>query len=74
MKTLGQDAPLDPAVALERLGAVWSPDFAAYAAGQLDASRIRCALCQHAPCDCPPFGTPEYMALLDQRHGRRSAR
>ena len=28
------------------------------------------ALCQHAPCDCPPFGTPEYFALIDARHGR----
>ena len=23
----------------------------------------------HAPCDCPEFGTPEYYALLDKRHG-----
>jgi hypothetical protein len=60
----------DPVDALNRLGAIWSPDFDAYASGQLDASRVRCALCQHAPCDCPPFGTAEYVALLDARHGR----
>lgn len=47
-----------------------SPDLSAYAAGELNASQIRCALCQHAPCDCPPFGTPEYFALLDRRHGK----
>lgn len=52
------------------LDAVWSPDFAAYATGQLGASEVRCVLCGHAPCDCPPFGTPEYMALTDRLHGR----
>ena len=59
-----------PGEALKQLGAIWSPDFDAYASGQLDASRVRCVLCQHAPCDCPPFGTPEYVALIDARHGR----
>ena len=48
-----------------------SPDLGAYATGRLSADRIRCALCTHAPCDCPPFGTPAYLALVDQRHGRR---
>lgn len=56
--------------ALDKLGAKWSPDFDAYASGQLDISQVRCALCTHAPCDCPEFGTPEYFALLDKRHGR----
>lgn len=65
------DATRDPAAALAALGAVWSPDFDAYGSGQLDASRVRCVLCTHAPCDCPPFGTPEYMALVDRLHGRR---
>ena len=60
----------DPAAALNALGAVWSPDFGAYASGQLDASQIRCVLCGHAPCDCPPFGTPGYLALVDRLHGR----
>jgi hypothetical protein len=63
-------ASADPVDTLTRLGAVWSPDFGAYATGQLDASRVRCVLCGHAPCDCPPFGTPEYMALIDRLHGR----
>ena len=63
-------APADPVVSVNRLAAVWSPDFGAYASGQLDASRVRCALCRHAPCDCPPFGTPGYLALIDARHGR----
>lgn len=60
-----------PRRALEALGAVWSPDFEAYASGELPAERVRCALCQLAPCDCPPFGSPEYFALIDQRHGRK---
>lgn len=65
----------DPVAVPGALGAVWSPDFDAYASGQLDASAVRCALCQHAPCDCPPFGTPGYMTLIDARHGRnRGAR
>lgn len=37
---------------LNRLGAQWSPDFDAYASGQLDISRVRCVLCGHAPCEC----------------------
>ncbi len=64
-------ATSDPAAALAALGAVWSPDFGAYASGQLDASRVRCVLCGLAPCDCPPFGSPEYLTLVDRLHGRR---
>lgn len=60
----------DPAAVLAALGAVWSPDFGAYARGQLDASAVRCVLCGQAPCDCPPFGTPGYLALVDRLHGR----
>ncbi len=67
------DPPADPVASVNQLGAVWSPDFDAYASGQLDISRVRCALCQHAPCDCPPFGTPGYFALIDLRHGRNPA-
>jgi hypothetical protein len=63
-------ATRDPVAALNALGAVWFPDFDAYASGQLDASQVRCVLCGHAPCDCPPFGTPEYFALTDRLHGR----
>jgi hypothetical protein len=59
-----------PAAALEQLGAKWSPDFGAYASGELDASKVRCVLCGKAPCECPPFGSPEYFALLDRLHGR----
>jgi hypothetical protein len=47
-----------------------SPDLGDYATGKLDASQIRCALCTHAPCDCPSFGTPAYFALIERRHGR----
>jgi len=65
----GENTPRDPAEMLDQLGAVWSGDFDAYASGQLDASKIRCALCQCAPCECPQFGTPEYFALIDRRHG-----
>jgi hypothetical protein len=63
-------APVDPRAALGQLGAIWSDDFDAYASGQLDASRVHCALCMCAPCRCPAFGTPEYFALIDFRHGR----
>jgi L-lactate utilization protein LutB len=58
----------EPGEMLEELGAAWSPDFDAYAAGQPAA--IRCVLCKACPCQCPPFGTPEYFALLDKVHGR----
>ena len=64
------DATHDAAAVLAALGAVWSPDFDAYASGQVDASHVRCVLCGHAPCDCPPFGTPGYFALVDRLHGR----
>ncbi len=60
----------NPVEALKQLGAIWLPDFDAYASGQLDASRVRCVLCEHTPCSCLPFGTPEYSALVDARHGR----
>jgi hypothetical protein len=60
----------DPAAVLAALGAVWSPDFGAYASGQLDASAVRCVLCGKAPCDCPPFGAPGYLALVARLHGR----
>ena len=40
------------------------------ASGQLDASAVRCVLCGKAPCDCPPFGGPGYLALVDRLHGR----
>lgn len=55
---------------LDKLGAKWSPDFDAYASGEV--SNPRCVLCTESPCDCPEFGTPEYMALLDKRHGKRA--
>ena len=44
--------PIDPAAALESLGARWSPDFDAYASGQLPAERVRCVLCGKCPCEC----------------------
>jgi hypothetical protein len=54
--------------ALDQLGAQWSPDFDAYASGKV--STPRCALCRKSPCECPEFGTPEYFALLERRHGK----
>jgi len=72
-----RDATRDPAAALAALaalGAVWSPDFGAYASGQIGASAVRCVLCGHAPCDCPPFGTAAYLALVDRLHGRAGER
>jgi hypothetical protein len=66
-----RSAAADPVGALRQLGALWSPDFDAYASGRLSASEVRCALCLKVPCKCPPFGTPAYFALVDQRHGHR---
>ena len=65
---------MEPEVALSRLGAIWSPDVGAYAAGEVTVSQVRCALCGRAPCDCPEFGTPAYFTLVDARHGRRGER
>jgi hypothetical protein len=63
---------LSPIDALKALGAKVSPDFDDYAAGRIGVAQVRCVLCGHAPCQCPPFGTPEYLALVDRLHGRRS--
>ena len=54
---------------VNRLGAKWSPDFDAYASGQLDISQVRCVLCGQAPCQCPPFMSDEYVALIKRVHG-----
>ncbi|SFJ76778.1 hypothetical protein SAMN05421835_108192 [Amycolatopsis sacchari] len=54
-------------------GVVWSPDFGRYASGQLDASQVRCVLCEQAPCACPPIGSPEYWALTQARHRKGRA-
>ena len=62
----------DAAIAFVMQAALWSPDFDAYATGQIDASQITCVLCLSCPCACPEFGTPEYFALIDKRHGRQS--
>ena len=64
------DGTHDPIGALSSLAALWSPDFDAYASCQLDASRVHCVLCGHAPCDCPEFGSPDYFDLIDRLHGR----
>lgn len=52
------------------LSVMWSPDFDAYASGTIPAERVRCALCEQAPCQCPEFGSAEYFALVDRRHAR----
>lgn len=56
--------------AVNELGAVWSSDFDRYACGEIGASEIRCVLCEQTPCQCPPFGSAEYFALMDRRHGK----
>ena len=65
----------DPMTILAELGAVWSPDFAAYASGQIGIMQIRCLMCEAAPCDCEArgltFGSDAYFARLDEIHGRR---
>ncbi|MFB4280878.1 hypothetical protein ACBJ59_36700 [Nonomuraea sp. MTCD27] len=65
------DQPKTAKEALDKLGAKWSPDLDAFACGQIDASKVRCALCANAPCQCPEFGTPEYFALIEKRHGHK---
>ncbi|RBQ17800.1 hypothetical protein DP939_23360 [Spongiactinospora rosea] len=50
------------------MSVLWSPDFDRYAAGELEAKDVRCALCELAPCACPPFGSPAYFELIDRRH------
>lgn len=66
--------PVGPLEALEQLGAVWSPDFGAYASGELDVSRVRCLMCESAPCECQArglvFGSAAYFARMDAMHGR----
>lgn len=39
-------------------------------ADDLDSPNPTCVLCQTGPCSCPPFGTPEYLALVNKRHAR----
>jgi hypothetical protein len=53
--------------------ALASPDLGAYAAGEIDAAAVRCALCEQAPCNCPEFGSAAYFELLDRRHGRNGS-
>jgi hypothetical protein len=38
-------------------------------AADLDSPSPTCVLCTHSPCSCPPFGTAEYVALVNRRHG-----
>jgi hypothetical protein len=61
---------MDAVEVVNQLGAVWSPDFDAYAEGRIGVAEFRCALCERAPCACPRFDTPEYWALLRGRHRR----
>jgi hypothetical protein len=61
----------DPVAVVNSLGAIWSDDFDAYASGELDISQVTCCRCTCRPCRCPAFGTPEYLALVDFRHGRK---
>lgn len=65
------NGPAVVAAAPDGVTVYWSPDLEAYAAGEIDLSQVRCVLCEHAPCVCPPFGTDEYFALLERRHGRK---
>jgi hypothetical protein len=58
----------DPVKAIDSLGAVWAPNFDSYAAGEIPVIEIVCVLCRHAPCNCPPFGTPEYLTLVRRLH------
>ena len=60
----------DPVAILNALGARWSPDFDAYASGELDISQVRCVLCGVAPCECRQCPVPyvnRFAGLLDGR-------
>lgn len=70
---------MNPDEALDNLGARWSPDFDDFASGRIDASQVTCLMCGHRPClgrvndggrGCPEFGSAEYMARLNEIHGR----
>ncbi|WP_157357701.1 hypothetical protein [Amycolatopsis nigrescens] len=54
--------------AVAALGALWSDSFDRWVAGEISASQLRCVLCEQAPCQCPPFGSAGYFALVDRRH------
>ncbi len=69
-RTLATGAAGDPVAALTTLSTIWFDDLGAYAAGQIEADQITCALCLCCPCHCPPFGTEAYLRLVDARHGR----
>ncbi len=66
---------MNPSEALDELGAVWSPSVDDYATGRIDAAQVECLMCQQVPCGtpnpCPTFGSPEYMARIDEIHGRK---
>jgi hypothetical protein len=61
---------MDPVETVDELGAKWSTSFDDYASGRIDASQIRCVLCRVALCECPPFGTPEYLEMVGALHGK----
>ena len=50
---------------LDQLGARFSPDFDAYASGQLPASRVRCVLCGKCPCKCQRCQAPYVNRFAD---------
>ncbi len=58
----------DPVEILNDLGAKWSPDLDDWLDGRIAVPT--CVLCGKKPCECPPFGTPEYFALVNKVHGR----
>lgn len=43
----------DAIEAVDALGAAWSPNLDAYAAGEIDAAQLVCVVCTSAPCTCP---------------------
>lgn len=62
-----------PPVVLEVAGLEMevSPDFDAYASGAVPLAEVRCVLCGTAPCQCPPFGSPDFMELINRLHTQR---
>lgn len=59
---------VDPVAAVDELGAVWSPTLDQHIATG-GAVPLVCVLCQISPCACPPFGSDEYLAQFNRRHG-----
>lgn len=62
--------------AAERQPVEVAPGVSGYVSGDLGdwldgtVAAPTCVLCAHQPCDCPEFGTDEYLAAIKKLHGK----